>query len=509
MCGIYACINGVRGNFEAGRARGPDHSKLVTVDNVTLGFHRLSINDRSEAGNQPFVLNGVYLACNGEIYNHKDLIFTHQLPVQSNSDCEVILHLYIRYGMKLLDMIDVSEFAFVLYDSNQKVLYAARDALGVRPLYKAVYGDQVVYASELKMCYEGKAAYSWVKPGTLETCAVTQGPYAEIAQYATFPYVRDAAVNLGGLIYSTLYDAVMKRVKNTDRPIACLLSGGLDSSIITALVVQCRRDLGYSTPVETYCIGLEGGEDMHHAAVVARHLNTKHTTVVCGEDDFFDAIPEVIRTIESYDTTTVRASVGQYLVAKYISQHSEAKVLFNGDGSDELTGGYLYMKHAPDKYSFESECRRLLTDIHCFDALRSDRCISAHGLEARTPFLDWNVVQLYLSLPTEYKHTNIEKYLLRDTFQHILPASIAWRKKEAFSDGVSSMKESWYQIIQRKVPTADPMNTDLNPPTTAEQHYYRQIFDRHYYYAANTIPYFWMPRFIEAKDCSARTLSVY
>jgi asparagine synthase (glutamine-hydrolysing) len=504
MCGIYGTWN-ADGNFYAGKHRGPDHSACLCIYPVTLGFHRLAINDLTDHGNQPFVLDGVYLVCNGEIYNHAALVQEHRLPVASRSDCEVILHLYLRFGMDLLTMIDVSEFAFLLYDSRVNLLYAARDAMGVRPLYRAVVGQRVVYASELKMCYIPEANFAHVMPGTYETY---DGVRATTTQYYVLPRVRDVALNVTDMVYTTLYNAVLKRVRNTDRPVACLLSGGLDSSIVTALVVECRRHLGYSDPVETFCIGLEGGEDMHHAALVAEHLGTRHTSIVCGEDDFFNAIPAVVHAIESYDTTSVRASVGQWLVAKYVAENSTAKVLFNGDGADELAGGYLYMKHAPDRFAFDAECRRLLRDIHCFDALRSDRCISAHGLEARTPFLDADVVQMYLAIPVNYRYTNVEKLLLRETFQHLLPASVVWRQKEAFSDGVSSMKESWFQIIQRKVPLVESTAT-WNHPATPEQKYYRYLFDLNYANAAGIIPYFWMPRFVAATDCSARTLSTY
>ena len=181
--------------------------------------------------------------------------------------------------------------------------------------------------------------------------------------------------------------AVMKRVVGTsDRPIACLLSGGLDSSLTTALVNKYYKSVGGE--LETYSIGMEGSEDLRHARIVAKHLGTKHTEIIMTPEQFFEAIPDVIRDIESYDTTSVRASVGNYLIGKYIAEHSKAKVILNGDGSDELTGGYIYMLKAPDSIEFDRECRRLLSDIYLFDVLRSDKSMSCHGLEPRTPFLD-------------------------------------------------------------------------------------------------------------------------
>ena len=238
---------------------------------------------------------------------------------------------------------------------------------------------------------------------------------------------------------------------------------------------------------------------------------------VCTEKQFLDAIPEVIEAIESYDTTTVRASVGNYLVSKYIKNHSEAKVIFNGDGSDEVCGGYMYFHAAPDSIAFDQECRRLLKDIHMFDVLRSDRSISSNGLEARTPFLDRHFVETYLSIPTNFRvlgNGKCEKYLLRKAFENftLLPKEVLFRTKEAFSDGVSTQTKSWFEIIQDHVETLEfPVDDTIsdNKPTTKEQQYYRHIFDQYYKGCSNLIPYFWMPRFVDATDSSARTLQIY
>ena len=336
------------------------------------------------------------------------------------------------------------------------------------------------------------------------------------AQFGLYSYTYDYNLLLSENIYldmirNQLTSAVIKRVDNTDRTIACLLSGGLDSSLITSLVCRyCKYQ------VETYSIGLKDAEDLQYARQVADFLNTKHTEIIVEEKDFLDAIKEVIQVIESYDTTSVRASVGNYLIGKYISKNSNAKVIFNGDGSDELTGGYLYMQHAPNALSFDHECRRLLKNICYFDVLRSDRCISSHGLEPRTPFLDRKWVEMYLNIPVTYrfKPNKCEKYLLRKAFDcedKYLPENILWRKKEAFSDGVSTMKRPWYQIIQDSVAkkNIDVHTYSHNNPTTFEQRYYREIFETYYPNQSHVIPYFWMPRYINASDCSARTLDIY
>ena len=268
--------------------------------------------------------------------------------------------------------------------------------------------------------------------------------------------------------------------------------------------------------LETYSIGLKGSEDLKYARKVATFLDTKHHEIIVSEQNFLDAIPKVIKEIESYDTTTIRASVGNYLVAKYIKENSDAKVIFNGDGSDEVTGGYLYFHKSPDSIEFDKECKRLLDQIHYFDVLRSDRCISSHGLEARTPFLDKIFVSTYLSIPLILRNHVInnkcEKFLLRESFKGFLPNEVLYRTKEAFSDGVSKQSRSWYEIIQEHTETINidrNKNYIHNPPQTKEQIYYREIFEKEYPNCEKVIPYFWMPKFVDATDSSARTLDIY
>jgi asparagine synthase (glutamine-hydrolysing) len=261
---------------------------------------------------------------------------------------------------------------------------------------------------------------------------------------------------------------------------------------------------------------------------VADYLGTKHTEIVVTEQEMFDAIPEVIYAIESYDTTTVRASIGNYLLGKYISQNSEAKVILNGDGSDEVCGGYLYMHKCPDNIEFDRETVRLLRDIHTFDVLRSDKSISSHGLEPRTPFLDRSFVNNYLSIPIDFrnhvKNGTCEKFLLRNSFnlqnfrnangKQILPNEILWRKKEAFSDGVTSNTRSLFEILQEKIlATYDSFLVDnRNQPLSRldyEKHYYKSIFEKHFPNLQQIIPYYWMPKYTNATDPSARTLDIY
>lgn len=334
------------------------------------------------------------------------------------------------------------------------------------------------------------------------------------------------------LIRRSLIQAVEKRIHNTDRPIACLLSGGLDSSLITSIVCMLMREkYGIDVVIETYSIGIKGSEDLKYAKLVADHLQTHHTEICVSEEEFLNAIPETVRNIESYDTTTVRASVGNYLVSKYIAEHSpsNAKVIFNGDGSDEIAGGYLYFYKSPNTVLFDAECRRLLKQIHYFDVLRSDRSIASNGLEARTPFLDSTFIHTYLSIPASlrkpcFKNEVCEKYALRKAFdvkQHgpqYLPDAVLWRRKEAFSDGVSSQARSWKDVIEERIIELNEfkenkeriyeIHTSLN--ITLEQSFYKCLFELNFgKYCEHIIPDYWMPRFVNATDSSARTLDIY
>jgi len=556
MCGIFALLNSdddmnkIKNEFAKGAGRGPESHTLIEVGkHAILGFHRLAINGLNTESDQPFQHDNLTLICNGEIYNYKELYKVLGIEPKTQSDCEVILHLYRRFGIEqTLQLLD-GVFAFVLIDYNiyedSAKLYAARDPYGVRPLYMMHDSLRIGFASELKCLANLRLVnkpteIAHFMPGTYTTFEMPflvnsqwnlvkkeqryHTPSSIITSVSKMPTI---LTDINRNITEALVNAVEKRCVTTERPIACLLSGGLDSSLITALVNDYHNKNALPQ-LETYSIGLEGSVDLHYARIVADYLGTKHTEIVLTEQDFTSAIPEVIYAIESYDTTTVRASIGNYLLGKYIREHSLAKVIFNGDGSDELTGGYLYFHKAPNEIEFDLECRRLLRDIHMFDVLRSDKCISTHGLEPRTPFLDRGWVQTYLSINASIRcHTNdkkCEKYLLRSAFSEyknwegnaILPTEILWRTKEAFSDGVSMNSRSLYQIIQEYVENEKLASIDTsvrylhNPPKTAEQHYYRGIFERHYMELGGVVPYMWMPKFVEgATDASARTLKIY
>ena len=546
MCGIFQILNFtdnvdcVKTGFKNGQHRGPDHS-IMSMDQelrFIQGFHRLAINGINAKSNQPIEINGVQVICNGQIYNHKQLQKEFQWNKETDSDCEAIIHCYLLFGIKgVLDLLD-GVFGFILLDKRDKQnirMFVARDPFGVRPLFRMEFSGLnlplcYAFSSELKMLKPIGENYTiksidWVVPGTYEEFHFKKSCWEYSNRERYFHTLHSNCIQIYDfdsvkkLIRDTLVRAVKKRIDNTDREIACLLSGGLDSSLIASIVQSLS-----SSPIRTYSIGLKGSEDLKYANKVASHINSIHTDIIIEESDFLKAIPEVIYAIESYDTTTVRASVGNYLVAKHISEHSHAKVIFNGDGADEVCGGYLYLHESPNVHEFNQECRRLLSDIHKFDVLRSDRSISQHGLEARTPFLDKSFVQLYMGLMNTFKYMGIksntnhnmtcEKYLLRESFAdtNMLPKSVLWRKKEAFSDGVSSKDRSWYKIIQEHVSNIDVpiIKTQHNIPETNEQKYYRSIFNvcfgKKY---EKIIPYFWMPKFVQATDASARTLTLY
>ncbi len=514
MCGILALIHATstekeeaKQSFMKGKHRGPDHSAFLLGSSVSLGFHRLAINGLDDVSNQPFVRDGIYLICNGEIYNHKELYKMMNITPKTNSDCEVILDLYLQFGIDhVVHSINASEFAFVLYDSIKQIVYVARDPYGVRPLLRGSKGAMMCFASEYKMM-PSVDKVTHVIPGTITAIDLSTCREYNIT-YTTLPSITTFQGMYCDRIRQTLYDCVRQRVLNMERPMACLLSGGLDSSLIAMLVNQCRKELGMTEPLETYSIGLEGAEDLKYADIMANFLGSKHTSLVVTEKEFLDAIPEVIYAIESRDTTTVRASVGNYLICKYIREHSEAKVIFNGDGADEVCGGYLYMKLAPNAIEFDKECRRLVNDIYMYDALRSDRSISSHGLESRTPFLDRAFVEMYMSIPVEMRYTSCEKLVLRTAFKGYMPDAILWRKKEAVSDGVSSMQRSWFSIIQESIPLGvqEEYKTSITD-MTLEQYYYKKIYDS--YFQIDMFYKYWMPKYTTTKDCSARTLENY
>lgn len=561
MCGIW-CYYGSNpiSNYEVEacvsriKARGPEETVCIRT-NVQgyfqdcawgFGFTRLAINGLLKNGcSQPFSVptnptseeTSTTWMCNGEIYNHKALEARHNLQnviVDKGSDCEVIGHLYNKLNKDVIAWARALDgvFAIALYDGETNTLILARDPYGVRPLYYGFIGDTIYAASEIKGLPFGVQRVEAFPPGHVGRFRPRHSFH--IQKYHSIPWIKNPSYSAKILhsavtypLKSALESAVYKRLM-TERPVAALLSGGLDSSLIAALVQKELKRLGKPS-LETYSIGFAGSSDLKHARMVAEHIGSVHHEIISTPDEFFAAIPHVIRDIESPDITTVRASVGNWLVAKYIKENSPsgAKVVFNGDGADEVFGSYLYFYNAPTDEAYEAEVERLLGDIHHFDVLRSDRSISSHGLEPRTPFLDKQFVALARSIDTKYlrpsatlEYNRPEKWILREAFANtpLLPLEVLWRRKEAFSDGVSGQEKSWYQEVQERVALqglemrSKEEMTKLYPlltPLTLEAYYYRKIYAS-YYPTILTVPYFWMPLWSgSATDPSARTLAIY
>jgi asparagine synthase (glutamine-hydrolysing) len=600
-------------SFEKIRPRGPDRSTFHEISEfgkeLYIGFQRLAIIDPTTDGDQPFTMehkvydiNGVltehrsiYVTCNGEVYNHHELAekYGYNGSMKGHSDCEVLPYLYLEHGFEsMCDMLR-GETACAVLDINKltKVitLHLGRDALNVRPLFIGEDDNGFGFSSELKgLCdiiacdkikqLDGGMTHTIVIDTINGTVEHTEGTYFDITQYvrdvpteyeevdgvykpfdSTYK-VSDVAKELYGDEWETELDKVVDSVHDTfdkcvasilesDVPLGALLSGGLDSSLVVSLAAKHLRKIGKR--LRTYSIGLPGSEDGIFAQYVADHVDVDHTHVEFTTEQFLNAIPEVIYAIESYDVTTVRASTGQYLISKWISENTDIKVLLQGDGSDELFGSYLYFMSPVHPNMSNNECVRLLKDIGYFDALRSDRGIASNSLEARTAFLHRDIVECVLSIDPILRvplsdhdiggkcKRRMEKWILRKAFDRTytdvdgskrsyLPLSVLYKKKDAFSDSCSSIEKSWYEIIQeqtRELYTIDDLNhygkllgesTTMCDPVKMEESrmsmesvHYLEIFTEYFGECYQVIPYYWMPKWINATDPSARTLDVY
>ena len=536
MCGIFAFFANnklsTKDVLELHKAamkskhRGPDNTVSRQLDNKTyLVFHRLKINDQSDNGNQP--LNhpedlDLTLICNGEIYNYKELVKENDFKMNSSSDCEVILHMYKKYGIdKTINSLD-GVFGFVLVDMKLNKTFVARDPFGVRALYigkTQVEGSNdydTCIASEMKSMVEISSNIKQFPPGSyyeLENDTYTQ--YHDFA-YPIHPEQNtDIIMNN---IRSLLIKATEKRLLS-DRPIGCLLSGGLDSSLITAIVSRYYP----RGKLKTFSVGLEGSVDLKYSKIVADYLGTDHHEVIVTEEEMLAELDDDIKQIESYDTTTVRASTPMLLLSKYIRDNTDVSVIFSGEGADEASGSYMYFHNAPSALEFKAESERLMKDLCYFDVLRSDKSTAGAGLEVRVPFLDRDFLNYYMSIDPKFKMPktyHIEKFLLREAFkdEKVLPDEVLWRIKEGMSDGVSAKKRSWYEIIQANVDknmSEREFHTlqnkySHNCPLIKESMFYREVFETYYENCEKTIPYYWLPKWSgDVIEPSARVLNCY
>ena len=460
MCGIFSLFlttktfsyDEVKQMFMKIQHRGPDSSSLLNLDDKSfVGFHRLSINDLSSSGNQPFVSDDIYVTCNGEIYNYKSLCEKYDIQLESNSDCEIILHLYKKFGIeKTLRQLH-GVFALSVYDKNINKKYIACDRIGVRPIYYQIDQDL-----NFAFCSEAK---SLVDLNLSQTQLLRAGHYMEVSEntYGFTSYFEFNPVDYLMTEEHVIYELRTKLEKSielrllSDRPIAALLSGGLDSSIVSAVLADIYKKRGER--IHTFTIGFEESTDVKNARKVAEHINSIHHEHIITPEYALSRIPEVIEMIETYDITTIRASTMMYIICEYISKNFDFKVIFSGEGADELLGGYLYFHYAPNDKEFEEEALRITKDLQYFDVLRADRCTASHGLELRVPFLDQDFMKFCHTIPGILRKPihNIEKYYLRSCFEDMLPYDIVWRKKEALSDGISGLEKSWFEYIQEWV----------------------------------------------------------
>ncbi|MCF7931932.1 MAG: asparagine synthase B [Acholeplasmataceae bacterium] len=501
--------------FETLFKRGPDMSRVFNHGTMTFAFQRLAIMDFHETGMQPFIYHKNILVANAEIYNDKTLRQTYvpQYTCTSQSDCEVLLPLYETLGTAMFKLLD-AEFAIVLWDDFNKEVVAARDPIGIRPLF---YGylksnGKIAFASEVKALIDLVAHVYPFPPGHYYRAGVFK-PYTDLTTIEVNKgHSVDAIVKT---IRKQLEKGVLKRL-HSDAEMGFLLSGGLDSSLVCSIAQKHLKK-----PIRTFAIGMATDAiDLKYARMVATFLKTDHTEVIMSKEMVISALKEVIQALETYDITTIRASIGMYLLAKHIKATTNIKVLLTGEVSDELFG-YKYTDYAPSGTAFQEESIKRLKELHQYDVLRADRCLGANHLEARVPFADLDFVHHVLSIVPELKmnSTGIGKHLLRQAFDTSdLPQDILYREKAAFSDAVGhSMVDDLKAYAQTCYSDVDfetrRQTYDIHPPISKESLLYREIFESFYPGHADLVPGFWMPNrtwdHCDVDDPSARVLKNY
>ena len=520
MCSIMGyCGSGVtfdvfKQHFDATRSRGPDDTRIVDTGKGLLGFHRLAIMGLHPEGMQPFELHGSYVVCNGEIYGFDkfkaELSKTHHFI--SESDCEVLLPLYEKYGVDMFAMLD-AEYALILFDAKSGGFVAARDPIGIRPLY---YGYDkagvILFASEPKS----------LVGLTDKIMPFPPGHYYKDGQFVCYRDIahvdavcHDDLETVCSKIHDKLVAGVEKRLV-ADAKVGFLLSGGLDSSLVCAIAQKKS-----AVPIRTFAIGMsEDAIDLKYAKQVADYIGSDHTEVIMTRQLVLDSLEDVIHLLGTFDITTIRASMGMYLLCKWIHENTDIRVLLTGEISDELFG-YKYTDFAPSAEEFQKEAEKRIRELHMYDVLRADRCISVNSLEARVPFGDLDFVQYVMSVDPA-KKMNVYgkgKYLLRHAFEgDYLPHDILYREKAAFSDAVGhsmvdhlkAYAESYYtdeefETLRQKYTHAQPF--------TKESLLYREIFEKYYPGQAEMVVDFWMPNKswegCNVNDPSARVLANY
>lgn len=516
MCGIAAIFNIKQQSPELRnkalamakkiRHRGPDWSGIYCGGSAILAHERLSIVD-PQSGGQPLYSpdKRQILAVNGEIYNHRDIrrYYEGRYAFSTGSDCEVILALYRDKGTGFLEDLN-GIFAFALYDEESDNFLIARDPIGVIPLYIGYDEDGKVYcASELKALEGFCQKYEPFPPGHYYSSAE-----GGLKRWYRRNWMEYEAVKDNPASAQTVRDALQEAVRRqlmSDVPYGVLLSGGLDSSVISAVAKRfASRRIETDSQKEawwpqlhSFAIGLKGAPDLAKAAEVARHIGTVHHEINYTIQEGLDALRDVIYYIETYDVTTVRASTPMYLLARVIKSMG-IKMVLSGEGADEVFGGYLYFHKAPDAHAFHEETVRKLSKLHLYDCLRANKSLAAWGVEGRVPFLDKEFLDVAMSINPEAKMCQgqtIEKRIVREAFADMLPESVAWRQKEQFSDGVGyswidTLKEMTAKAVSDEQMAKAAERFPINPPHNKEEYYYRSIFEEYFQSesAARSVP---------------------
>lgn len=501
--------------FQKTKSRGPDDSRVVKTGNGLLGFHRLAIMGLTPSGMQPFQYGNNYIVCNGEIYGFEKWKekLSEKYIFESGSDCEILLPLYQEYGTDMFSMLD-AEFACIIYDGKTKTFIAARDPIGIRPLY---YGydreGAVIFASEAKNLVGIAEKIMPFPPGY----------YYKDGQFSCYCDItkvdsicQEDLETVCKKIHDKLISGVKKRL-TADAKVGFLLSGGLDSSLVCAIAAKKSEE-----PIKTFAIGMsEDAIDLKYARQVAEYIGSDHTEVYMTPEEVISSLETVIQLLGTYDITTIRASIGMYLVCKAIHEQTDIRVVLTGEISDELFG-YKYTDFAPDAKAFQAESQKRIHELHMYDVLRADRCISVNSLEARVPFGDLDFVKYVMEIDPKLKQNTYGKgkYLLRHAFEQddYLPDEILWREKAAFSDAVG------HSMVDYLKEYAESNYTDAEftercerythaKPFTKEALLYREIFEKYYPEQAEMIVDFWMPNKewegCNVNDPSARVLSNY
>lgn len=515
-CGQCTDRDLFRKAFDRTISRGPDDTKIIDTGKGLLGFHRLSIMGLTPSGMQPFELDGSYVVCNGEIYGfekQREELKQKGYSFASDSDCEILLPMYREFGTDMFAKLD-AEFACILCDGKTGDYIAARDPIGIRPLYYGYDKNEVaVFASEAKNLMGLCEKILPFPPGHY----YKDGKFVCYSDIAKVDAVcHDDLETVCKNIHDKLVAGVEKRLV-ADAKVGFLLSGGLDSSLVCAIAQKKSK-----TPIKTFAIGMSGDAiDLKYARQVADYIGSEHREIIITKEDVLSSLEDVIHLLGTFDITTIRASMGMYLICKAIHEQTDIRVLLTGEISDELFG-YKYTDFAPNAAEFQKEAEKRIRELHMYDVLRADRCISVNSLEARVPFGDLDFVKYVMSVDPELKLNKYGKgkYLLRHAFEGggYLPDEILWREKAAFSDAVGHsmvdyLKEYADQYYTDEAYRMRRLKYTHATPFTKESLLYREIFEKYYSGQAEMIVDFWMPnkawKGCDVNDPSARVLSNY